>query len=380
MKKLVASLVLLSVLGCKSRSFNSNDNKGRVKDLGTEQSIADDGKQTTGDKLGLAPDEIALTLDDGPVPESYDIAKWLSDEGIPVTYFMIGKNVNANMSTAMDIAKLPNVIISNHSWDHKRKNNDVACVACDGAQYAADEIKDADDALQPVYKANKPAFYFFRAPGGNFFLEGKATELADLDEVNRQIGSKYVGPVRWDVDGDVNPVPAGCAHNYDTGGAARSASSCKDFYMDQIHALKGAGIVILAHDVHQDSRDMIKLLVQDLKSEGYKFVALDKNKTAVAALGKVKLDDSTKEFGTTSFSTADLGSASYKFEIKAPGADHIEVWVDRKNDAPLFAGSGDILSQTYTFSSTGTRFFTIKGFDASGKLMAQKMRTMDVQK
>lgn len=365
MKTFLVLIPLFGLAACVTRGFNT-DSGDEVQRLGTENSIADDGRRTTGDKLGLGPKEIALTLDDGPVAGSLEIAQWLSARSIPVTYFMIGANAKANMDTAKKIAALPHVVIANHSMDHRRKFNDVACIACDGAQYAIHEVMEADKVLAPLYQINSPKFYFFRAPGGNFFRQGNSAEIAELAEVNRA-ASKYVGPVRWDVDGDVNPGSDGGCSNSD-------ASGCRDIYMRQIRALGNAGIVVLAHDVHAKSRDMIKMLVADLKAEGYKFVALDKSPNTVAAVGQVSVNASNQEFGTTAFSSARKGPRQYAYEVKAPGAARIEVWIDRKTDAPLFAGAGDVLRASYTFTSTGSRFFTIKGFAADGKLIAQAMR------
>jgi hypothetical protein len=45
---------------------------------------------------------------------------------------------------------------------------------------------------------------------------------------------------------------------------------------------------------------------------------------------------------------------------------------------PLFKSASDKLTGSYTFKSLGTRFFTVKGFDAGGKLVSQSSRSLSV--
>jgi peptidoglycan/xylan/chitin deacetylase (PgdA/CDA1 family) len=348
----------------------------RPEVLGTETSISNlrgDGL-STGDRLGLRQGEVANTLDDGPVPESLEIAQFLSDQQIPVTYFMIGRNVRSFPAIGREIAALPGVIIANHSQDHKRAINSVPCIACDGAEYAKSQIVDADTALKPLYAINKPSFFFFRAPGGNFFRDGRNDELAELAEVNR-VASQYVGPVRWDVDGDVNPVSnGGC------GTGQLTPRRCADIYLNQTLSLRsrGHGVVILAHDIHAGSREMIKLLVEDLRAEGFRFVALDKDKASVAKIGKVKPNDQQQEeFGDATFSSLDLGGGSYRLIATAPNAARTQIFIDRLS-SPLKEAAGDTLDFTQTFTSLGTRFFTIRAFDADGKQIANLGRSLSV--
>ncbi len=365
MKVVVFGLApVLFFSGCMNRAFNESDESA----LGHESSL------TSGSQIGLKAGEIALTLDDGPVPESLGIAKELAKRNIPVTYFMIGQRVSEFPTVAKQISelKLPNGdwagIIANHSWSHKRKVNSIACIACDGTDYAIKEVADADKVMSKMIDTQRKP-YFFRAPGGNFFRAGNAGEMASLNELNKVMG-KYIGPFMWDVDGDVNPGPC-----------QQGALACRNFYYDQVKSNRRNGLIILAHDIHQMTRDMLlgtsawPGLIDRLKAEGFTFVALDKYPAALEKFGTVP----KREFGNVTFFTENASSANYKFNIQVPNAARIEVWIDRKSDGPLFGAHGsEIKGKEFKFQNTGTRIFTIKGFDASNKLIALGTRTVNI--
>lgn len=345
--------------------------------VATEQALGFEKSLTSGAQIGLKPMEVALTLDDGPEPESLPLAKKLRDLEVPVAYFMIGVNIQKYPQVAREIAELkftsgpltgqPATIISNHSWDHKRKNNGIACIACDGTEYAHMEIQKTDDLIAGyVQKANKP--FFFRAPGGNFFRREEAEEVKSLNELNKSL-SKYIGPFLWDVSGDVEPI---CEK--------LSAEKCGDYYMAQVRN-KGPqhGIIILAHDIHEKTRQMLlgagtyPGLIATMKKEGYKFVHLDKNPTALAKFGPVP----GNEFGQISFTAKQDEGRAFVLEVSAKNASRIEVYIDRLQK-PLFVGNGSKLSSKQVISSGGPRVFQIKGFDLNNQLIAMGSRLVQL--
>ena len=366
-QKVLISVLLVASVSCKKTT--SEESKEQA--LGFENSL------TSGAQIGLKPMEVALTLDDGPAPESLALAKKLRDLEVPVAYFMIGKNIQSYPSITKDIAELkftsgplsgqPATIISNHSWDHKRKNNDIACIACDGTDYAITEIKKTDDLISGyLQKTNKPAF--FRAPGGNFFRREEPEEVKSLNEVNKTL-SKYIGPFFWDVSGDVEPV---CAK--------LTAEKCGDYYMAQIRS-KGPkhGLIILAHDIHEKTRQMLlgegtyAGLVAIMKKEGFKFVHLDKNPAALSKFGPVP----SNEFGHVSLAVAQQGEKAYQIEASSNNAARIEVFIDRLQK-PLFSGTGSRVISRQVISTGGPRVFQIKGYDSQDRLIAQGNRLIQL--
>lgn len=360
--------LLVALAACK---------KPPTPDTAREQTLGFENSLTSGSQIGLEPMEVALTLDDGPVPESLPLAQRLRDLEVPVTYFMIGVNIRSFPEVTRKIAELkfqsgpmagqPATILANHSWDHKRKHNDVACIACDGTEYANMEIKRTDDLIATyVNNANKP--FFFRAPGGNFFRREVPEEVQSLNEVNKSLG-KYIGPFFWDVSGDVEPV---CL--------SASAQKCGDHYMNQIRGKgRSHGLIILAHDIHEKTRTMLlgnstyPGIIAQMKQEGFKFVHLDKYPAALSKFGNVP----SNEFGEVKLSATKAEDRVYSFSVRVKGAAHIEVFVD-KLSKPLFSGAGSTITSQQVFSSLGQRTFTIKGFDKSGKQIAQGNRSINL--
>lgn len=372
MKKILLLIASVAAISAACVLRENNDNPP-IADKTDPQKLFFEDSLTSGSQIGLKPGEIALTLDDGPAPESLDFAKKMAEMEVPVTYFLIGQNVKANPGIAKAMSEIrfssgPQKgqiahIIANHSMHHKRKNNSIVCIVCDGADYAIDEIADADKLLAPLIKTqNKP--FLFRAPGGNFFRKGVSNEPAQLAAVNESL-SKYIGPFFWDVDGDVNPGPC-------DGGA----QACNEFYISQSKA-RGAsrGLIVLAHDVVAKTRTMLvgtagfQGYIARMRAAGFKFVAMDKSPTDLQKFGNVP----SREIGVVSMKTTKVSPTKFRFEISVEGATRLEVKIDGL-EAPLFKADSGTLDTEREFQKKGNRFLTITGFNAAGKVVGLGVR------
>lgn len=376
LKRLVLTGTTMAlVYSCATRKFGDQHQNGANADL---HKLYYENSLTSGSQIGLQKKEVALTLDDGPVPETLDLAKWLLKEEVPVAFFFVGKNAQAYPNIVKQISEMKfstgpmagqhAFIIANHSWSHKRKFNSISCIVCDGVDYAIQEIQKADDVLKPYIKAqNKP--YLFRAPGGNFFRSNISQEVQDLATVNQHY-SKYIGPFWWDVDGDVNPGP--CQSGW---------KSCLNSYVSNTVSVGNShGVIVLAHDVSSLTRQMLRGdsstpgYIAQMKSAGFKFVAMDKYPDALSKFGDVPAN----EFGNPKLVATKVGAATYSFAIDVPTAARIDVHVNGLA-TPLFSGVGSHLDAQQKFSSTGNRVFKVRGFDAQNKLIAYGVRTVFIE-
>lgn len=292
---LVAAVALQS--GCDF-PFSSRPTESQLEALQYKNLIARE--------FGLERGEIALTLDDGPGARSVELARWLAEENVPVTYFMIGENAVARPSAVKTIASLKNehnkpaMIIANHTMTHE--NSSLL------TNYSAEILK-ADKVLAPFVKTD----FFFRPPYGNLLTEtwlkqksnesdaafkarlvaARKSDRLRVDNINATGDlDKYIGPVLWNVG---TSMENGYAADWECwtlpGTNTQRLSRCIDGYVRNVQAVEPDGAIILAHDIHSLTVDMLmgtgaangRSLVRELKNLGYTFVALNKNPEAYAA-------------------------------------------------------------------------------------------------
>ena len=97
---------------------------------------------------------------------------------------------------------------------------------------------------------------------------------------------KYVGSVFWDVGGELTSHSAA---DWDCWGKGVSVQRCGELYLQEIRAKKHG--IVLMHDVHGKTVDMMKQILPTLKAEGYKFAALTDVPSVKRAIGAVSGGD-----------------------------------------------------------------------------------------
>jgi len=112
--------------------------------------------------------------------------------------------------------------------------------------------------------------FYFRAPYGSWRKEHAAVLNAD------PVLKKYVGPIYWDVGGDLAMSSDGyilssadweCWHRH------WDADTCAKGYLREIRRKDGG--VVLMHCIHTQSAALVRAVVPLLVDEGYSFVRLD---------------------------------------------------------------------------------------------------------
>lgn len=229
---------------------------GCADDAGSTASNDEDvvsGKQLNG--RDMADKTISLTLDDGPGARTGELADYLKAQGIRGTFFINGKNARS----ASGVATIKKIvadghILANHTQNHKQLTRL-------SASEVQSEVAETDAIIASV-QPNGP--WLVRAPFG-------AWSAGIADNLNRGAMRKYVGSVFWDEGGDLTATSA--ADWACWGNAGVSVERCGQLYLQEIRA-KRRGIILM-HDIHGKTVDMIKQIVPVLKAEGYKFVGLD---------------------------------------------------------------------------------------------------------
>jgi peptidoglycan/xylan/chitin deacetylase (PgdA/CDA1 family) len=211
------------------RIFSSANLGGRTLAVGSTADII------------LRPGEVVLTFDDGPRPgKTNEILATLDDFGVKATFLMLGSAAQAHPRLAQQVA-LSGHTVGSHTFDHV----DLGTL---DRQAALDEIARGEHAVaQALSGAGQAPSPFFRFP----YLSQTGFLRTNLMQ-----GSVVI----LDVDID-----------------------SKDYYKDTPEAVaqrtlarldsRGSG-VILFHDIHQRTVDMLPMFLAELEQRGYRVVRL----------------------------------------------------------------------------------------------------------
>ena len=197
----------------------------------------------------LPPKTIVLTFDDGPHPKYTDeIRAILKRYDVPGTFFQVGNNLGAlDAKGASKLGPLAEVdrrllkdgfVIGNHSYSH-------AQLTKLHEQALTDEVAKTDTLLQSVSSERAPIFRF---PYGARNKEG-------LDVLT---GLKLKS-IMWNIDSLdwADPVPASVA----------------DRVLKAIDREKKG--IVLFHDIHPRAIQALPIVLDRLKSDGYRFAGWD---------------------------------------------------------------------------------------------------------
>jgi peptidoglycan/xylan/chitin deacetylase (PgdA/CDA1 family) len=193
---------------------------------------------------------LSLTFDDGPTPQTLPIARFLAEKGIQGTFFVIGRNAAARPGDLDELVRMGH-LVANHTWDHP---------AMSEAGNPVSQVKDTDAEIAQYIPGNN---FLFRAPYGDW-----AGFVADI--LNSNGLKKYVGPIFWDIGGELS---GGYAADWACWSNGLSAVNCGEGYLREIED-KGKGIVLM-HDINPKTTEMVKYIVPKLIERGYTFTRTD---------------------------------------------------------------------------------------------------------
>lgn len=209
---------------------------------GEEDVASSEGEITTGGQLDgsdMPPGRYALTFDDGPGPRTEELANWLGDRAIQATFFINGRNVPGRES-ALAAIKARGHLLANHTQNHV----DMRSLSGDALYRAVADT----DAIIARYQPEGP--WLLRAPYGSW-------DARVSRELNATDMSKYVGAIFWNIGGALTTSTAAdwACWSYGLG-----VADCADRYITEM-ATRGRGIILM-HDVHSKTVDMVKLIVE----------------------------------------------------------------------------------------------------------------------
>jgi peptidoglycan/xylan/chitin deacetylase (PgdA/CDA1 family) len=243
----------------------------------------------------LPPKTLCLTYDDGPGatvgdgpgPRTRELGRFLAEEGIAATFFVVGEHARQHEDVLEDLANWGH-LVANHTFTHPG----LVALATSGGDVVG-ELEHTDEVIRPYVSG--PVTYF-RAPYGNWRElrpDGSDEPTSIVARILNESGrlGHYIGPVNWDI----------VAEDWTFWEQGRSAEECARAYLDQIERV-GRGIVLM-HDSSEDpetrahnlTTQATALIVPALKSRGYRFVRLDEV-PQVASAGPLPNPDSGAMF------------------------------------------------------------------------------------
>lgn len=215
----------------------------------------------------LPPRTLCLTYDDGPGPDTGDLGRFLFEQGIPATFFVVGR---AAMSQGALLTQLRRSghRIGNHTWSHAGLV-DLAMAGGD----VVEEVALADAVIRPFASAPvllRPPYGSWRRktrPGGP--EDAPTSIVARLLRASGRFDD-YVGPIKWDIVGE----------DWECWRQGASAEQCAWRHLEAIDRI-GKGIVLLHDGCEEKSlraknrtMQMTALMVPILRDKGYRFVDL----------------------------------------------------------------------------------------------------------
>jgi len=209
-----------------------------------------------GNRDFMAPGEVVLTFDDGPVPRSTrPILAALAAQCTSATFFMVGEMAAEHLDVVKEVAEQGHTI-GTHTWSHlnlKRLPDDKMKLQIEAAFTAIEKA------------AGAPIAPFFRYP----YLSSSDASVAYLQ-------SRNVAQFAIDID------------SFDW--RSRNAPSIVHRVMSTLEQ-HGRGI-ILFHDIYPSTAAAVPPLLKELKIKGYKVVHL---RSAVAVQTLAGFDPPSKE-------------------------------------------------------------------------------------
>ncbi len=199
---------------------------------------------------------LCLTFDDGPGNHTLAIARFLFENQVQATFFVVGKYAFHHPEILAELKSM-NHLIGNHTYDHPDM---PVYFSVDGN--VIDQVLRTDALIKPYIDQE----VYFRPPYGKW-----SAEVAH--ELNQSIlTANHIGPIHWEIAG------VDCYYWQNNWLVADAAAR----YLTDIER-HNHGIVVMHDDVSDmdvvkaknQTLELLQILIPQLLERGYRFVRLD---------------------------------------------------------------------------------------------------------
>lgn len=173
---------------------------------------------------------VALTFDDGPSIYTGTLLDTLAREQVPATFFVLGRSAKIQPDSIARIVAEGHEL-GNHTWDHKDLRT-LSGIDIDAQLQKTDDLLYSISQVKPLY---------VRPPYGAYNNDV-------LQHINRPI-------ILWSVDPEDWKKPP------------------REELIQRMTSSKSGGI-ILAHDIHRSTIQVIPEVISELKRQGFTFVTV----------------------------------------------------------------------------------------------------------
>lgn len=230
---------------------------------------------------------VALTYDDGPDESTLEIARYLADKDIPVTFFVNGSRFCKKLDSSGKCSSPPptrrcndgqaqaavpspryypeSLIDELLSLGHRVGNHTQDHCHLTGQSNPADLEWEIETTQEILDRHICDGLFLFRAPFGHW-------DKPTLDRIAAApVWKRLTGPINWDVDGE----------DWNCWKSNGSPEQCADNYLKVLQARPNQNGVFILHDRPEFNvgskgpLEMTKLLVPKLQQAGYQFATLD---------------------------------------------------------------------------------------------------------
>lgn len=234
----------------------------------------------------LPPSTIYLSFDDGPTDFTPQLLDILKEEGVHATFFLnsydkdrpgrANPRVNALLKYRAALLRLvrEGQVIGNHSYSHE----DFARLSSAGIDF---QLSTFQRQLKEVLGPETPAIHLIRPPFGSPWL-GNWNSAAQREKVRAALSGRGIVALwttGWDSSDSADWAKGEwfevSAKRYHPGSESYREKMQRELGRILKRADGRASGVILMHDTHPTSRDILKPLIEELKRRGYAFATLE---------------------------------------------------------------------------------------------------------
>ena len=212
---------------------------------------------------GMKRNQIALTFDDGPGANTLRVLEVLKQYGVPATFFVhIGqKKYGQNSQNVLSEIRRGGHKLANHAPGHNPLSGSTS------SQVVVQSLLDTHSVIEKYLEPDD--LFVFRNPGG-YWNRGRARALNAHPFLR-----SYVGPIFWNVGGD-NVYSQGHlvdAADWRCQQKRMAPQTCAQGYFNKIMSnhRRGEGSLVLMHDIHRVTVDLLPHLFESLLNSGIKW-------------------------------------------------------------------------------------------------------------